>query len=104
GRTQIINGTADLVFTFPTSEETTFKPYLIGGVGIYNVDRDADASDASDYSTTKFGLNAGAGFEVGAGGVTLFVDGRFHNIFEGTIDNIGGTSRPRLTPITSAVK
>ena len=34
--TQVIQGTANAVYTFTTSEASTFHPYLIGGVGIYN--------------------------------------------------------------------
>jgi hypothetical protein len=32
-------------------------------------------------STTKFGLNAGAGFDFKAGSAGLFVEGRFHDVF-----------------------
>jgi opacity protein-like surface antigen len=104
GRTRIINGTANLVFTFPTSDEARFRPYLIGGAGIYNVDRDAEASDNFDFETTKFGLNGGVGFEFGAGAAAVFLEGRFHNIFEGTLDDIGGTSGASIIPITLGVK
>jgi hypothetical protein len=80
GHTQIINGTADVVFGFPVSEETRFRPYLIGGVGVYNIKDKPDAGTALS-GNTKFGINAGAGFDVGFGGGTFFVEGRFHNVF-----------------------
>jgi hypothetical protein len=77
---QIINGTANVVYTFTTAEESTFHPYLIGGVGLYNFKATGD--DVPDLgSETDFGINAGAGFDFQAGNVGLFVEGRFHNVF-----------------------
>src|SRR5919112_2032473 len=35
----------------------------------------------TDNSITKFGINAGAGFDFKAGAIGLFVEGRFHNVF-----------------------
>jgi hypothetical protein len=83
--TQVLNGTANAVFAFPVSEETRFRPYLLGGVGIYNFDLKGDDAPSTTESSTDFGINAGAGFDIGFGGGTLFVEGRFHNVFtEGT--------------------
>ena len=77
---QIIQGTANVVYTFTTAEESTFHPYLIGGVGLYN--QKATGDDAGDQdSESDFGVNAGAGFDFQLGSVGLFIEGRFHNIF-----------------------
>ena len=79
-KNQFIFGTANLVYKFKTSEETRFQPYLIGGGGVYNFKQ--TGNDAiTDQSFTKFGINAGAGFDVKAGSVGLFIEGRFHNMF-----------------------
>jgi hypothetical protein len=75
---QLIYGTAAAVYRFPTSEESKFRPYVIGGLGIYNSKQ--TGSDALGGSSTKFGINAGAGFDFLAGGARLFVEGRFHNV------------------------
>lgn len=84
---QLISGTANVVYEFATSEETRFKPYLIGGGGIYNLDTKGDDADDLGFEgdATKFGLNAGAGFNFAFGNVGLFLEGRFHNVF--TEDN-----------------
>lgn len=90
---QLISGSANVVYEFMTSEETRFRPYLIGGGGIYNVDlkgEDADELDDLGFEgdATKFGLNGGAGFNFAFGNVGLFLEGRFHNVFtEGTNTN-----------------
>jgi hypothetical protein len=102
GKTQIIDGTANIVFTIPTSDETRFKPYLIGGAGIYNIKANPDVGPSA--SVTKFGLNGGVGFDIGSGPAIFFAEGRFHNVFSGTINNIGGTSSASLIPVTIGVK
>ena len=81
---RLIFGTGNLVYKFKTSEESTFRPYLIGGGGVYNI-KTTGADDleevlGTDNSTTKFGINAGAGFDFKAGSVGVFVEGRFHDV------------------------
>jgi opacity protein-like surface antigen len=82
---QMIEGTANIVFAFNTSEESTFSPYLIGGVGGYNVKAVGDDVEGDD-SDTNFGVNAGAGFDFDLGNIAAFVEGRFHAVFGGTVD------------------
>jgi len=94
-------GTGNLVYKFKTSEESPIRPYIIGGGGVYNVK--TTGSDnvgtvvGTSNSTTKFGINAGAGFDFKAGSAGLFVEGRFHDVF---------TDGPNLKfiPITVGVR
>jgi hypothetical protein len=79
GKDQVIDGTANVVYEFKTSGEPRFRPYLIGGGGVYNVKAKPDVGGS--VSDTKFGINAGAGFNFGAANTSLFVEGRFHNVF-----------------------
>ena len=79
GKDQIIDGTANAVYSFAVAKETQFRPYLIGGVGMYNVKAKPDVG--SSLSDTKFGINAGAGFNFASSGVGFFVEARFHDIF-----------------------
>jgi opacity protein-like surface antigen len=78
-KSQLIYGTVNAVYRFESSEASSFRPYLIGGGGIYNSKE--TGSDALSGSTTKFGVNAGAGVDFNVGGAGLFVEGRFHDIF-----------------------
>jgi hypothetical protein len=85
---QIIMGTANLIYKFKTSEGSQFRPYLIAGGGIYNF-RLVGGSDVAGpgvgntgNKSTDFGLNAGAGFDIKAGGVGFFAEGRFHDVFD----------------------
>ncbi|MEO6055306.1 MAG: hypothetical protein ABIQ49_00560, partial [Gemmatimonadales bacterium] len=84
---QIIMGTGNLIYKFKTSEDSKFRPYLIAGGGIYNF-KLVSGSDVAGpgfgntgNTGTKFGLNAGAGFDFKVGSVGAFVEGRFHDVF-----------------------
>ena len=80
GNFQLIQGTANAVYKFRSSEETKIRPYLIGGVGLYSFKATGD--DFPDTgSETDFGINAGAGFDFKVGAAGLFLEGRFHNVF-----------------------
>jgi hypothetical protein len=94
-------GTANVVFKFKTSDQSVFRPYLIGGGGVYNF-KDTGATTVGGVtstagSTTKFGLNAGAGFDFKAGGAGLFVESRFHDVFT------AGSDRT-FVPITVGIR
>jgi hypothetical protein len=79
GKDQIIDGTANVVYEFQVSPETRFRPYLIGGGGVYNIKAKPDVGPSP--SDTKFGINAGAGFNFGSASTSFFIEGRFHNVF-----------------------
>lgn len=83
GHSRIIGGTANAVFAFPGAGAA--RPYLLGGVGVYNGKVTIDGFGSSD-AETKFGLNAGAGFDFGLGKASLFADARFHAILKGGVD------------------
>ena len=94
---QLIYGTANAIYKFQTAETSRFKPYLIGGVGVYNFDAKGDDVPTGVDSETKFGINAGAGFDIGAGSVALFLEGRFHDVFT-------DGSNVKFIPITVGVR
>ena len=87
-KNRLLMGTGNIVFKFKSSDESTFRPYLIGGVGVYNskVTGSDDPGDVLPGGETNFGLNAGAGFDFKAGGAGLFIEGRFHDIFDDGAD------------------
>jgi len=100
---QILQATGNLIYKFKSSEESQFRPYLIGGVGIYNFKRVSGDNVATPgtgntgNTGTDFGLNGGAGFDFKAGAIGLFVEGRFHNVFTDGSDN-------KFIPITLGVR
>lgn len=94
---QLIYGTGNVVYKFKVSEDSRFRPYLIGGGGVYNIKPKGDDVPSGTGDVTKFGINAGAGFDFKAGAAGLFIEGRFHDIFtEG--------SNTQFIPITAGVR
>ncbi len=84
---RIIDGTANVVYTFGAALPTKF--YLIGGAGIYNVRFKDPTSDVS-ASGTKFGLNGGVGFKFQLTGFATFIEARYHNVIHGSV--VGDTN------------
>jgi hypothetical protein len=82
-KNRFIMGTGNIVFKFKSSEESNFRPYLIGGAGVYNskVTGSDNANSLIQGGTTDFGINAGAGFDIKTSGIGLFLEGRFHDVF-----------------------
>ena len=101
GHSRMIGGTANAVFAFPSTSPA--RPYLIGGVGMYNSKASIDGVAATD-SQTKFGLNAGAGFDFGLGSANLFAEGRFHTILKAVPDLNGNEKAGYLIPITVGLR
>ena len=59
-----------------------FRPYLLGGVGLYNYKLEGDdVPDGFNDSENDFGLSAGLGMTYTLGQVGIFAEGRFHNVF-----------------------
>ena len=82
GHSQMIGGTANAVYAF--SGASAARPYLIGGLGVYNTKLTLDGLGSG--SDTKFGANAGAGFDFKLGAASLYAEGRFHTIFKAAVD------------------
>ena len=84
GHSSMLGATANLVYAMPSA--AVARPYLLGGVGVYNGKTSIDGVGSSE-SQTKFGLNAGAGVDFAfGGGARLFAEGRFHAILKGVAD------------------
>lgn len=82
GNNQVIGATANALYAFPSASPV--RPYLLGGVGLYNQKITVDDASGSE---SKFGLNAGAGFDFALGKANLFADARFHTILNGSVDS-----------------
>jgi len=91
----MVTGTLNGVYGIPI-EDSPVRPYLTAGVGAYYIKNSPKCTTGSttcsqtslgpDESTTKFGINGGAGIEFGLGGAAAFLETRFHNVFQGTPD------------------
>jgi opacity protein-like surface antigen len=88
-KTKMIGGMAEVVYAFMKKADQV-RPYVFGGVGLFNVKVSAGGADTSE---TKVGFGGGAGlaFKVGAGSTRLFVEGRYATVkaFDTTLPSIG---------------
>ena len=96
GTSQILSGLANLQMTvLPLGP---VRPYIIAGVGAYNVKTKTDGVSPSSISQTEFGINGGAGVALNLGKLHGFVEGRVDNVFteKGAIDQ----KDIQLVPVT----
>jgi opacity protein-like surface antigen len=102
GHSRLMGGTANAVFAFPGASAA--KPYLIGGLGLYNGKTTLDGIGSSEAST-KLGFNAGAGFDFGLGKAKLYAEGRFHAIMKGMTEvGTGDEKTAYMIPLTVGVR
>ena len=85
GKARLLDGTFD--FVFGPHIGGWFQPYLLGGVGIYDVRFSAQdvVNGGLEFkvSDTRFGWNAGTGFAFRVSDqsdVHIFLEGRYHSI------------------------
>jgi hypothetical protein len=97
GRQQF-NSTANVVYEFGRTRTTKVVPYVIGGAGVYSF------RGRFDSSSTRFGLNAGAGLNLNFGPGSLFLESRFHNVFGAGFNADGSSTSAQLIPITAGFK
>jgi Outer membrane protein beta-barrel domain len=99
GSLQIWTANANLVVSLAHGPVV---PYLIGGGGYYNgsvhlfAGSDGVATSGNTHAN-DFGLNGGGGVKVGLGPVGLFVEARYHYIFD-------GSHNYEMVPITAGVR
>ena len=60
---------------------SALRPYLTGGVGVYNYGIEGDDAPDGLDSQTDMGANAGLGAMYRLGQVNLFAEGRYHHVF-----------------------
>jgi hypothetical protein len=85
----IINGTLNGLFMVPMDAGGSVKPYVLAGVGVYNLrgKLDCGSSGCGEFggdvtsSATKFGINGGAGVQFVMAGLSTFLEARYHYIF-----------------------
>jgi len=86
GTSQILSGLANLQMTvLPLGP---VRPYIIAGVGAYNVKTKTEGISPTSLSRTELGINGGAGVAFHLGKLNGFVEGRIDNVLteRGAID------------------
>lgn len=88
--TKIWSGMLDLTFRIPMGAESSAGLYLLGGGGVHHFTDYGGATftsggttfqSTSAGSTTRMGVNGGAGFDFPVGPLKLFAEGRYVSVF-----------------------
>lgn len=74
--TKIMGGMASVVYAFGAAGP---KPYVMGGLGLYNVKIDVSGTSASE-TKVSFGFGAGIAVPMGTGGNRLFAETRYTSV------------------------
>lgn len=83
GSAEIFDGNANVVIGLRI---IAVKVYALGGPGLYNVKLKAESAGFStSTSDTQFGWNAGVGAALVLGKVSIFAEGRYHEV---TLDSV----------------
>ena len=84
GNVNLIGGTANIVLPLTQS---VVKPYLIGGVGVYNrrVSQNVagtvdEFQSLKDSQSRKIGYNGGVGLSIGGVGPSFFIEARYMSV------------------------
>lgn len=95
GSLQLWTLNADLVYNIVPMKTAGIMPYIVAGAGYYNDSYHVSASGSSvgaggNTHANNFGLNGGIGLRAGAPTLSVFIESRFHYIFQsnGNIDFI----------------
>lgn len=98
GDVRIASGTANAIFnTGPTSS----APYLIGGLGIYNRRiTTIFAGTTADETRNVAGVNVGGGIRFPLGGLTTFLEARYHLM----LGNRNDLTNYQFVPVTFGVQ
>lgn len=106
GTGQIMAGLAN--FQIYLSQSGPIRPYIVAGVGAYNIKTQTDALSSQgppvplETSDTRFGVNAGGGLVIKLGSfVSLYAEGRVDNVYteEGLIE----TDQIQVVPVSFGI-
>jgi hypothetical protein len=82
GHFRVFQGTANAVYRFGAARGTTLRPYLIGGLGVYNYKTISEITETlGEEADTDLGINGGGGVDIAAGSLRMFAEARYHDVF-----------------------
>ena len=96
GTSQIIAGLANLqVSVLPMGP---VRPYVIAGLGAYNLKTETEGMLPTSVTDTRFGINGGGGVAFSLGKINGFIEGRVDNVYteKGMIDS----EQIQMVPVT----
>lgn len=106
GGGRILAGMANATIGLPIPGP--IKPYITAGIGEFNIKSDPDSTGgAPTKSTTKFGINGGAGLRISipGTGIHAFVEGKVENIYtdQGVNSAVVNNFKTQIIPVTFGI-
>jgi len=104
GNGRILSGLGNATFNLPVPGP--IKPYITAGLGAFNVKADPDSSGAQAApSTTKFGIDGGAGVSFSLFGAHGFIEGKIENIYtdQGLNKAVVSDFKTQIIPVTFGI-
>ncbi len=106
GSGRILAGMANATIGLPIPGP--IKPYITAGIGEFNIKADPDSTGgAVTKSTTKFGINGGAGLRISipGTGIHAFVEGKVENIYtdQGVNSAVVNNFKTQIIPVTFGI-
>ena len=106
GYSQILAGLANVKLALPAGP---IRPYVIAGLGAFSLQNEIERVGgtgtgtgplaASSASSTRFGVDGGAGVELRLGGISAFVEARVANVYTSQ-EKFGSLASVRYVPLT----
>ena len=80
------------------------RPYVVAGLGAYNVKTEVDNTNVGDVSDTRFGVNGGAGVILKFGSLfSAYAEGRVDNVFTDK-GGLVAADQIQVVPVTFGVR
>jgi opacity protein-like surface antigen len=105
GSGRIMAGMANATIGLPIPGP--IKPYITAGIGEFNIKADPDSSGVETESTTKFGIDGGAGLRISipGTGIHAFIEGKIQNIYtdKGVNSAVINNFKTQIVPVTFGI-
>jgi hypothetical protein len=78
---RVLDATLNVLYRMKWSLRAPVRPWILAGVGLYNLKPTGAAAPANAETVRNSGLDGGAGIAVPVGGIEVWTDARFHVVF-----------------------
>jgi len=98
GTNQILAGLANVQINIMPG---MIRPYVLAGLGAYNLKTETTGLGGISQSSTRFGINGGAGLVLKLGTISGYIEGRVDNVF--TEKGLIAPESIQVVPVTFGV-
>jgi opacity protein-like surface antigen len=99
GTQQILAGLANV--QVPILPLGPIRPYIVAGLGAYNLKTELEGVTPTSESQTRFGINGGAGVGLHLGVINGFIEGRVDNVY--TEQGAISADQIKVVPVTFGI-